>query len=276
MPLLETDIETVETVERGEGEQVVLLFHASATVPAALIGLMKRLEAPGRRLLAPAAYRCGATKVNLPDGTSFAEANLAIAKAVLRALPTDNPVLFGHSKGGVTALRVALETTSEGKSPASLILFEPILYPMLDANVPAEAVERDWDQSVISTLKSEVAAGNAGAGVKAFVEAWNDARWEDLPEPVRAFLVSDAQNLADEAAEVIDIPLNLEKLSCFEVPTLILCGEKSPTFTRLAAQNLEKHLPNATLKTLTDVGHMGPINRSDLIAEAISAFIPHP
>lgn len=56
MPVYHTNFGSVETLEWGAGDTVIVLLHAAAAGPGALAGLARRLEAQGRRVVTAALH----------------------------------------------------------------------------------------------------------------------------------------------------------------------------------------------------------------------------
>jgi len=127
-----TGFGAVETLEWGDGDQLMVLLHAAASGPWGLTDLAERLLRPGRRVVAPALAGYGGTRVEgAPDPVS---AHATVARWTLAAFPARRQVLFGHSLGGLTAV-----LTAAGRDDlAALVLFEPIVLAALNLDDPGD------------------------------------------------------------------------------------------------------------------------------------------
>jgi pimeloyl-ACP methyl ester carboxylesterase len=57
------------------------------------------------------------------------------------------------------------------------------------------------------------------------------------------------------------------------VPTLVIRGERSPGFTEHDAGEALRRLPAGTLLTVPEAGHFAPMERPDVVADAIARFL---
>jgi pimeloyl-ACP methyl ester carboxylesterase len=168
---------------------------------------------------------------------------------------------------------VAQEATRGGWPIDAVVLYDPILVGLLDQHKPDQSQARIWDQGVIEQLSNHVAAGNAEAGVRHFVEAWNETSWTALPAPARSQLIANAANLVTETTAVSTYSISRPDLAAFKTPVLLLQGERSPPIVGCMIDEALLVLPNAVRTKLPACGHMGPLLRPDIIAEAANAFL---
>jgi pimeloyl-ACP methyl ester carboxylesterase len=273
MAVLSTNIGAIETHSWGKGSDFLLLLHASATGPRPLTGLARTLEAPHRKILAPAFSGYGATRPNDAAPRENTALNCAIADAVLSTAGQGQRILFGHSMGGLVALTTALEQTRRALPLDALILYEPILHGFLDPRSPPAAAALAWDRDIIALLARDVQNGAPEQGVRRFVEAWNEADWSSLPESARRQLIANAENLVRETA---DMPTHCPDLSFFaefDTPTLLIRGDRSPGFTQLISAHALQTIPGAVEAVLAGCGHMGPLNAPERVAGCIEDFL---
>ena len=273
VPVIDTAIGSIDTLAWGDGADLLLILHASCTGPRAYTGLADRLSAPDRRIIAPALAGYGATRFNETAPDDHTARNCAAAQALLDTDRFARRTVFGHSMGGVAALQAALDCARAGQPADALILYEPILHGFLDRTIPEEADAFAWDRGVIVPALADIRAGRPEDGVRRFVEAWNDTAWDDLPDRVRQQLVANADTLAAESASLPGHKLGPDDVRDFRTPTLVLCGDRSPAFTRLAAANLARAIPGADAVTLEGAGHMAPLDAPERISAAIESFL---
>lgn len=259
MPVYPTASGPVEVLEWGEGPTLVLLLHAAAAGPGSLSGLAKALMGPGRRIVAPALHGYGGTLVDGADDPMAAHA--AVARAVLDRYPAERRIVVGHSMGGLVTLLAA--------PPAdALVVYEPIVLGLLRDDDPADRAARDWDRAIVAELERHLAAGDPEAGIRVFVEAWNEVAWDALPASVRARLIAAAPAMAREIRAGSSRPLALDRIGA---PLLILQGSGSPAITARMTARLHAEVPASGRIVLDGCGHMGPVQVPAAVAAAIEA-----
>lgn len=265
-----TGFGAVEALEWGDGDELLVLLHAAASGPWGLADLAERLLRPGRRVVAPALAGYGGTRVE--GAADPVAAHVTVARWTLAAFPARRRVLFGHSLGGLTALLAAA-----GRDDlAALVLFEPIVLAALDPEDPGDRALADGEAGLIAGIRAAVAAGAPEPGVAAFVEAWNEVRWPDLPAKLRARLLADAGRLADETEAVTGRRIPDAAWATVAVPATVLYGDRSPALAARMAQRLAARLPVAEARCLPAVGHMGPSLAAGAMAAAIAPAMDRP
>ena len=273
MTMTSTSIDDVEVLSWGEGDEVVLLLHASATGPRALSGLAEALGHANRRVLAPAFSGYASNAQATSDGADHTARNLVIASAVLDNINARRRIVFGHSMGGLIALLSALDQAQRGQALDAVILYEPILHDVLDPGTPGDAAALQWDQEVIAKLRHAVHEGDAERGVRLFVEAWNETDWSDLPVGARKQLVAGADNLVAETTAMPGKGPRQTDLKSFNTPCLLLGGDQSPEFARLVTARAAQAIPTAREVVLPGCGHMAPVVAPHRVAEHVRAFL---
>lgn len=252
-------------VEFGHGPHRIVLLHAAGTSPHALDRLAKRLAADGWRTAAPFLVPAGQGA----DSTDPFATAIAHTGQLLQRDGTGNRILFGHSMGGL----VALKAVAAGVEADMLVLYEPIVLSLLDADDPGDRVALAWDRTCIEEFRAEMAAGRPEAGVRRFVEAYGDTPWTIIPEPARAALVARASGLLAEAEATNAARLGAAEVGAVSVPTLLLTGSRSPAVLGRMATRLAALLPRLRLLTIEGAGHMGPVTYPGPVAEAVRGFL---
>jgi len=268
MILHKTGFGAVEALHWGEGDEaLVVLLHAAASGPRALAGLAERLAGPGRRVLAPALT--GAAGAGVRGAADPLAAHGVVANWALGAYPAARRVLFGHSMGGLVAARAAA-----GRADlAALVLYEPIVMAALDADDPGDRALAAAERDLLGRLAGAVASGAPEPGIAAFVEAWNEVRWAELPAKLRERLVADAGRLAAETAAVGADATPAASWRGVTAPTTILRGDRSPQLAARMAERLAALLLRGRVRVLPGLGHMGPATAPETVAAAIEAAI---
>ncbi len=195
MPVHTTAFGAIETVELGDGDETVVLVHGSASAPRALVPLGERLAAKGRRIILPALSGYGATLIDPKFDLITANAEI-IRFALTQA--RGRRILIGHSMGGL----IAMKAVAGGAAADVMIACEPVAFGVLAGSTGAEAEAAAWDAGVAATLLENLAAGEPEAGVRGFVEAWNEMPWAYLPPSAREALVAAADVIGRDVAAV--------------------------------------------------------------------------
>lgn len=250
---------------------LVLLIHASAMGPRSLAALAQSLARERRTIDVPALAGYGSDDTSGPGDPAVR--NRAIVGGALAQSLHRRRIVFGHSMGGLFALLAALDEADRSHPLDALVLYEPILHDILDPDQPADAEALAWDRDVIAALAEGVTNGAPEHGVRRFIEAWNETSWMQLPEGARRHLIASAGQLARETAALPAQTLARERLACCTTPTLVLSGDGSPSFARIAAARVAEALPNARHLTLAGYGHMAPVTASARIGECIETFL---
>jgi pimeloyl-ACP methyl ester carboxylesterase len=253
MPVYHTAAGAVEMLEWGDGPELIVLLHAAAAGPQSLSPLAAMLLRPGRRVIAPALDRYGATVMR--DGADRMRAHVDVLRACLDIRPAERRMLIGHSVGGLIGLLGAID----GLRFDAMVLYEPIVTACLRADVPDEAALLQWDRSIVADVERCVAEGNPEAGIAAFVTAWNEIPWSGLSSSVRARLTATAEQLAADMLAVSYHDLAMDRLTHVQTPVLLLQGALSPAITHAMSGRLHVLLPRARQVAMEGCGHMGPV-----------------
>ena len=93
-----------------------------------------------------------------------------------------------------------------------------------------------------------------------FIDYWGGpGSWESLPEAKKSQFAQLAVLVAHHFWSLIEENSPLAAYADIDVPTLIVCGTRSPQPSRVIARLLADTLPRARHRTIRDAGHMSPI-----------------
>ncbi len=254
-------------IGHGGGPGLAVLLHAAGSSPRALDRLAQDLAGRAWATQAPAMVR---------DGTSLAVGVPAFRDAVglvrnLLDRPTQGSrLLFGHSMGGLVAIKALIA----GVKADALVLYEPIVLPLLDGGDADDQAALASDRDYIREFRRQIASGNAEAGVALFVDAYGDVPWRELPAPVQLELTARAPRLLVEAEATHTAELvAADVLAALGLPVLIVQGSRSPPILGRMAMRLAALLPHAHTATIDGAGHMGPVSAAGAVGDEIAAFL---
>jgi pimeloyl-ACP methyl ester carboxylesterase len=164
--------------------------------------------------------------------------------------------LVGHSYGGGVALRFALSFPERLRS---LTLIEPSCFHLLKTATD-DAHLLDEIRAVADAVARGVISGDYRGGMRSFIDYWSGhGSWDKLPEAKKAQFAELAVYVAHHFYSLIEEPTPLQAYTCISVPTLILCGSRSPRPSRAITRLLTDTLPRARHRTLRGAGHMSPL-----------------
>jgi pimeloyl-ACP methyl ester carboxylesterase len=192
-------------------------------------------------------------------------------QAVLAA--TGARAVFGHSFGGLLALRAALQDT-DGHI-ARLVAYDPAV--SIDGSQPrdylpafTQAVARGRHARALTLLQRSLQVGGALDRLPAPAgRAVNWALLATLGRPIRATLPT----VPAEASEAIRLDGPAEDYAAITAPTLVMIGERAPAWLRDGGIAVAAHLPHGQLSVMTGLDHNGPLLTPDPVATASTAFL---
>ena len=255
----------------GQGPAVVCL-HANAASSSQWRGLMDRLSTR-HTVVAPDAYGSGKGPAWTEPRLMDLEDEAALIRPLLDGL--DGPLCFvGHSHGAAVALLLALEMhRHQPGRVAALALYEPTLFAValqLDRHDPDVAGIQDAVRRSVALT----AAGDPDRGAGAFIDYWmGDGAWAATPEARKPAII-DAARLVDHWRHALcESPLRAEDFKALDVPVFYGIGAQTRPSARRVAELLTAALPNVTVQTFADAGHMGPITHADAVNAAVDDFL---
>ncbi|WP_255152342.1 alpha/beta fold hydrolase [Halorarius halobius] len=248
------------TYERhGEGQPLVLL-HGGMAPRAYWTPVVPHLD----EYAAVVPQRPGfGTCLDDPAETSHEEilARECAYVAALSDAVDGDPVLFGHSFGGLTAIEAATDA-----DVAAVVAYEPAVLP--------EPYREEAD--LADRMARLVEAGDRETAVKRYVE---QVLHPDGIEDLDAWLAEwpvwpDCVDLAEEvvrmnrAVEAYRLPDRLD----VDVPALVMTGTDGPWFLRESARDVHAALPHSRLVEFDGVSHSGPGEAPERVAAEMDAF----
>jgi pimeloyl-ACP methyl ester carboxylesterase len=183
--------------------------------------------------------------------------SLAREAADLQALVdavSGTPTVFGHSFGGLVALRAASEVTID-----RLLLYEP---PVL--------VGEHSEDDLAARMEARLEAGQRQEAMRLFIE--ENGSVSDVsqlpwwPEEANLHLTETVirENYEVEAFDISDV-------SDVDVPAVLLTGGQSPEHLRAGVTALDDHLANSQLVEMENVGHVATESAPDKLASIVKS-----
>jgi pimeloyl-ACP methyl ester carboxylesterase len=204
-----------------------------------------------------------------PDWDEVSDFSDTVYQASLSCL-TEPMDLIGHSFGGVTALRLAIE---HPELVRSLTMIEPVFF-CAARQTAAEAVTSH--NAAAKPFFDALLAGNREDGARLFNRMWSaDApRWAVLPEQVRAAMTRAVHVVPDTHDFLFEDTANLmARLDHASMPAMLVRGATSPEIIAATNAEIARGLPNATEVAMDGAGHMAPISHPKDMAAVWSDFI---
>jgi pimeloyl-ACP methyl ester carboxylesterase len=253
--------------ESGAGPAVVCI-HANASTSGQWRQLMDLL-APRHHVLAPDCYGSGKSAdwpsdrvIALSDevrflGPVFARAGGAIS-------------LVGHSYGAAVALLAALARPGRVRS---LVLYEPTLFSLIDADGPAPN-EADGVRRAVADAAAALDLGDPSAAAGHFIDYWmGPGAWQATPADRKPAVAESVKNIRRWAHALLTEPTTGVAFATLRIPTLLLTGRLSTPAAHGVARRLAKLLPQCRHHEFVDLGHMGPVTHPKEVNAVIAAFL---
>lgn len=176
------------------------------------------------------------------------------------------PILFGHSFGGLKAIetaRVADVRAAIAYEPAYLVGeyreqadLAARMQERLDAGEPREAMKRH--------LK-EVIHGGDVADFDAWLESWDG--WPEAARNAEHAVRMDRALERHELADSLDV----------DAPTLLLAGSDGPAHLRDSVRTAHARLEHSRFVEFDGLGHLGPVTGPERVISAVQSFLgTHP
>jgi pimeloyl-ACP methyl ester carboxylesterase len=221
------------------------------------------------RVLTPDLYGAGRSsdwhsdrEITLLDEVEFLE-------PVLRSAG-DSLVLVGHSHGAAVAMLAALRDPGRVRA---LVLYEPTLFALLDAQSPSPN-GADGIRHAVAAATAALDGGDRETAAKHFIDYWSgDGTWDATPADRKHAIAGSIVNIRRWGHALFTEPTPLEAFARLRMPTLYMLGGRSPTSARAVAKVLLPVLPNARVIQFPEVGHMGPVTHPEVVNAAIVRFL---
>jgi pimeloyl-ACP methyl ester carboxylesterase len=181
----------------------------------------------------------------------------------------------GHSKGGAA---LVLGEAARPGTYARLWLYEPIIFPSLEALPPNED---------FSMAQSARRRRNEWSSTEEVFESYSSKPPLDVmtEESLRAYVDYGLRDRGDGVLE-LKCPPEVEaqvytmgpnhgafaRLEDVQPPTLVVCGEHTASIPPDLARAIAERLPNGSVEVMAGVGHFGPQEDPDRAVDSMMRF----
>ncbi len=253
--------------EAGSGPGVVCL-HSNASSSGQWRSLMDML-APRFHVLAADSYGAGKSPPWPSDRKVGLREEVALIEPVFDRAG-ENFTLVGHSYGAAIALIAALE---QPERIQSLVLYEPTLFSLLDAESPLPN-DADGIRNAVADALLALEAGDANAAARHFIDYWmGRGTWNQMPQRNKPAITASIANIGGWSTALLSEPTPLQAFSALDIPVLFMIGKQSPPSSRGVARLLTGALPQVEVVEFEDLGHMGPVTHPDVVNQSILRFL---
>lgn len=193
----------------------------------------------------------------------YIQREVSDVEALIDAIDGD-PILFGHSFGGLRAIETARTTPVE-----AVVAYEPAVLvgeyrerADLTERMQARLDEGDRRGAMRCHLRTVLHGDEIGDDR---FEQWLDA-WPAWPEYAR--FAENALRM-DRAIEAYELPETLD----VGAPALLLTGSEGPQHLRDSVRAVNDAIPNSRLVEFEGLGHNGPASEPAQVVETVRSFI---
>lgn len=243
--------------QSGSGERDLIFVHGFQNDHTAWQPLVERLDENRYRFTSFDLIGCGASAGAATWERCTIDEYAADLIALCDALDIDRPVVIGHSLGGATALRAALNNPGRF---AGLVLIAPASTSGLDF-VP--------DEATFQTLAHPTREQQRALARAAFRRPPADDEFDALMAVIER---ASAEHIEGAARSMRTFTCQPQLVS-LDAPSILLCGDRDrhvPLRNHLATQQA---IPRCSLQVYFDIGHVPFIETPDRCALDVETFL---
>ncbi len=261
----------VAYLDQGAGAPLVLL-HAGGSSGKQWVKIAAFLE-NRFRVVAPDLWGFGLTESWTGEESLTHDHQALLVVRVIEELASGPAHLVGHSYGGATALRLVLRRKDLVRT---LTLIEPILPPLLEFAGEGEMFREYFDMAQAFLTNAEMGVLDEAWG--GFTDYRNGpGTWQALPVATKERFVAGTVSAVAAFHSNLNNPTSLEDVRQIQVPTLVMCGEKTTPPDRRVTEILRDQIPECRYAAIPGADHMSPLSHPELIASAIRRHVEaHP
>jgi pimeloyl-ACP methyl ester carboxylesterase len=241
-------------VEQGQGAP--LLFVHGSNADHRLWEPQREAFAANYRFIAVDQRYFGAAPWS-DNGAKFSQATfIEDLRAFIQGLNSGPVHLIGWSLSGGTLLPLAVQSPELVKS---VFVFEPAIGTMVTDPTDLKSMGDDR-RDMFGPAVAAVKAGDHAAPVRVFIDSVNGlpGTFDALPPATRAIMLDNARMLPLLFAAPPPPPISCVQLGQIKVPVMIVRGELTRPFYKVAADTASRCIPGSRLMVVPQARHLWP------------------
>lgn len=273
MPTVQLDDTTLEYVDRGAGETVVLV-HGSLGDLRSWDPQVEALAADHRVIAYSRRYHhpnpCP------PEGPYSASLHADDLAALMTELDVPAAHVVGSSYGAYTALFLAMRHPDR---VCTQVLSEPPVLPLLVGHPEGHDIRDRFLANVWRPAGGVLQDDRMEHGVRTFVDGlFGEGSFDSLPTEVHRLIMDNAPEFKLETAtEEFWTPFTRDDAAQIDTTTLLVSGGSSLRMFQLVVDELERALPRSEQVRFPDTSHDVPAERASAFNELVTGFVDsHP
>ncbi len=179
--------------------------------------------------------------------------------------------LVGYSYGAAVAVKLA---ALRPEILRSLTLIEPVSFHLLRHGARSDHELYTDVAGLASSIFSHAIDRQPAEAMRIFIDYWSgEGAWARTSPRLQAELLGHlARVCADLRAVMFEhqTVLDLAGVAC---PTLVIQGSASPRVSRRLSELVAGAIPQATLRTVADAGHLAPLTDPHIVDPMIAAHL---
>lgn len=246
----------------GQGTPLILL-HAGGSSSAQWSRTGDAL-ANTYKLIAPDLLSFGATEPWSESGGLTHELQAHLVADIIRAESSGPLDVVGHSYGGATAMRLALQRPDLVRS---LMLIEPMVSWLLkDADDPLY----EEGIAIAKSFIASVQAGKPETGWEYFIDGRNGAgTWARMSDKSKARFLAQSERVREGFISNLNHRMSLADCGSIRIPVSILRGATTTATDRRISELVHAAIPQAHYEVIPEAGHMSPFTHPLEIARLV-------
>jgi pimeloyl-ACP methyl ester carboxylesterase len=247
----------------GSGLSLVLL-HAGGGSSSAQWQRIAAILADEHRSIAPDLLGFGRTAAWHGPGNLTHDLQAKMVASLIAGEIAGPVDVVGHSYGGATALRLALNRPDLVRT---LVLIEPILTPLLRG--VDDALFEEY-RRVAEGFIAHAQAGSREAGWTLFFEYRNGpGAWGNTSDKARARFLAQTEQTVDGFRSNLSNPTTLDDCRNIRIPTTIVCGGETTLPDKRVTELLRDAIPSGEYVMIDGAGHMSPLTHPEAVAAIV-------
>ena len=244
-----------------------MLLHAGGASSAQWERVAEALG-PGRLLVAPDLLGNGGTEPWPHAGALTHDLQAELVAEVIDAT-ADGPVdIVGHSYGGATAVRLAVNCPEKVRS---LVLVEPILNYLLGES--GDPLFEDSER-VAKSFVAHVDRGQPELGWAEFIDRRNgEGTWARLSDKRRALFLAQSRQGRESFISNLNNRTTLAECRAIRAPMTVACGGETTAPDRRTSEVLRDAVADAHYEIMTGAGHMSPLTHPVDVARIVRGHL---